>query len=149
VPEIEFLLLADHAEAHNGKLTIVGGGWTEHRRQVADAKRPPVTHLGIGVGVLVPWTQTNRAFQLVVRLEDEDGGVHANVEGKLEVGRPAGLPQGSDQRAVFALNVNTVFPGPGGYRVVATIPGEGGTEARMSTVSFRVVDTVRQRPGNG
>lgn len=149
MPDIEFLLLADHAETHNGKLSVMGAGWTEHRRQVANDKRPPVTHLGIGVGVLVPWTETNRTFQLVVRIEDEDGGVHANVAGNLEVGRPPGLPQGSDQRAVFAINVNTVFPKAGGYRVVARIPEAAGAAEVSRSVSFRISDTARQSPGKG
>lgn len=132
--EIEFLLIANHAEAYAGTLTVMGAGWTDHWRGPYPPGQPPLTHFGIGVGVLVPWTETNRRHHLVMRLEAEDGHVVATVEGDLELGRPPGIPPGSDQRAVMALNVDTQLPGPGGYRIAAEL-GQN-----VKSVSFRVHD---------
>ncbi|MBI4728610.1 MAG: hypothetical protein HY775_03805 [Acidobacteria bacterium] len=134
--EIEFLILADHAEAVGGKLYLTGAGWTDSWRGPQPEGQPlPITHFGIAVSVLVAWTETNRPQHLRMRIENEDGTTqHATVEGDIEVGRPPGLPPGSDQRAVLAVNANVQFPSPGGYRIVAEV-GEG-----VRTVSFRVHD---------
>lgn len=135
MPEIEYLLLADHAEAANGKLTVMGAGWTDAWRvRVPDAPIP-ITHFGIGVSVLVPWTETNRPHHLVLRIEHEDGATEIGaIETDLEIGRPPGLPHGSDQRAVLAVNADIQFPLEGGWRVAARL-GE-----QTKTASFRVHD---------
>lgn len=134
--DIEYLLLADHAEAANGKLNVLGAGWTDQWRGARPADQPPpITHFGIGVSVLVPWTETNRPHHLVMRIEGEDGRPELGVlEADLELGRPPGLPNGADQRAVLALNADIQFPTPGGYRIVAEL----GAQAR--TASFRIHD---------
>jgi hypothetical protein len=136
MPEIEYLLLADHAEAVNGKLYVMGAGWTNVSRPPRPAPDAmPITHFGVGVSVLVPWTQTNNRHHLIVRIESEDGEpVLGRVEADLEVGRPPGLRHGSDQRAVLALNVDMTFPAPGGYRIVAELGDQ------TKTASFQVMD---------
>lgn len=135
MPEIEYLLLADHAEAANGKLTVMGASWTDAWRPRPPDAPPPITHFGIGVSVLVPWTETNRTHHLVLTVEHEDGAINLGpIETDLEIGRPPGIPHGSDQRAVLAVNADVQFPAPGGWRVVARL-GE-----QTKTVSFRVHD---------
>ncbi len=135
--EIEYMLLANHAEAVNGLLHVLGAGWTDQwrGRQPPDVP-PPLTHFAIGVSVLVPWTETNRPHHLILTIESEDGSELGRVEADLEIGRPPRIPVGSDQRAVLAINVNIQFPGPGGYRVVARL----GEQTRSG--SFRVHDEV-------
>ena len=135
--EIEYLLLADHAEAVNGKLYVMGAGWTDLNRPSLPTpdSPPPPSHFALGVSVLVPWTETNRRHHLVLRVESEDGEPQlATVEADLEVGRPPGLRPGSDQRAVLAINADLQFPIPGGYRVVAELAEQ------IRTASFRVND---------
>jgi len=138
MPELEYMLLADHAEAANGKLSALGAGWTDlWRAPHPPDGPPPITHFGIAVSVLVPWTETNHRHHLALRIEDEDGGSQvAAIETDLEMGRPPGLPSGSDQRAVLALNTDIQFPHPGGWRVVAQL-GE-----QIKTASFRVHDQL-------
>ncbi len=131
---IEFVTVANHAEALNGLLYLSGGGWTDVRRAVPQGAPPPVTHFGIAISVLVPWNETNQQHHLVFRLEPEDGGELVRMEADLEMGRPPGLPAGSDQRAVLAINADIQFPAAGGYRVVAEL-GE-----QVSATSFRVHD---------
>jgi hypothetical protein len=138
MPEMEYVLLADHAEATNGKLNVMGAGWTDQWRAPRPLDAPlPITHFGIGVSVLIPWTETNRRHHLAIRIEDEDGRTElGKVEADLEIGRPPGLPSGSDQRAVLALNADIQFPNAGGYRVLAQL-GE-----QTKTVSFRIHDEL-------
>lgn len=136
--EIELLTLANHAEAVNGLLYLSGAGWNRHTRRYEEGSRPAPHHFGVGVSVLVPWTEANRKHTLSFWLEHEDGGdpiFTGDVE--LEVGRPAGTPEGSDLRAVMAVAANISYPTDGGYRLVADIDG------KRRTYPFIVVDEVR------
>ncbi len=120
--EIEFLILANHVEAVNGLLYISGGGWTEHHRIIQPRAPVPTTHLGIGISVLIPWAETNRPHLLAIRLENEDATVAlVEAEAQVTVGRPPTIQPGFKQHAVLAIAVDTAFPTPGGYRVVARL----------------------------
>ncbi len=141
MPEIEFILLANHAEARDGLLYVMGGCWTDHWRDRQDGSPPPISHFGIGVAILLPWDETNRPYHLVLRLETDDGKEVAKMDADLTMGRPAELTPGSTQRAVLAINVDMQFPAPGGYRVL----GELG--AQRKAVAFRVHDRARPGPG--
>jgi hypothetical protein len=134
MPEIEFITLANHVEAFNGLLYVSGGGWTDHYRPLQPGY---ISHIGIGVSLLVPWNETNVQYQLVVKLETEDGAQVFEVRPLVNVGRPANLPPGADQRAVFAMNAEITFPQQGGYRILGRFEGiEGAARA----VTFRVHD---------
>lgn len=141
--EIEFLLVGDHADATTGKLNMMGAGWTDlWRGAPLDDGPPPMTHFGIAVGILVAWSETNQPHHLQVKIEDEDGNLLGEaIETDLELGRPPGLPQGVDQRAILAINADIQFPKAGGYRVVAELEPES-----RRVVSFRVHD---QTPPTG
>lgn len=146
VAEIEFMTLANHAEAQNGLLYMSGAGWTDaHVPFTANGPSVPF-HFGAGVSLLVPWTQTNRRLMFELRAEHEDGGDPLiQLGGELQIGRPIGIPEGSDQRAVFAISGEIQFPRPGGYRLVGVLNGEP-----TRTVSFRVHDaTAERRPTLG
>src|ERR1041385_7911341 len=107
---IENLILANHVEAINGLLYVHGGGFTDINRVVPEGQ-PALVHLGIGVTILVPWTETNRPYHLGIWVEPEDGGQQLfAVDSDIEAGRPAGIPEGSDIRAVIGLAGEVVFP---------------------------------------
>lgn len=132
--EIEFVTLANHAEAHNGLLYLSGAGWTDAIVGFAEDGRSQPFHFGVGVSILVPWTETNRRHRLTLVVEHEDGGSPLfDVGGELEVGRPVGIPEGADQRSVLALASEIRFPVVGGYRLSANLQG-----AETRSVSFRV-----------
>lgn len=136
MPQIENLILANHVESLNGLLYVMGGGWTDLTRNVVPEAPFPPTHLGIGMSVLVGWVETNRRHRVLVYIEPEDSGEPLlRADAELEVGRPPGAVEGADQRAALAFSGEVVFPGPGGFRLVAEI---GDQETR--TVSFRVHD---------
>lgn len=128
------LTLANHAEAINGLLYLMGAGWNVIHQAVPAGQSAIPMHFGVGVTVLVPWGETNLPHQLRLWLEPEDGGDPVlQAEGAIEVGRPAGAPRGSDQRAVLAVNANVAFPHPGGYRLLAEIG------SHRKSVSFQVI----------
>jgi uncharacterized protein DUF6941 len=118
-------LLADYARVANGKLDVMGGGWS-----IMNAQGP----FGFFVAALfqVPWDQTNTKhtfrFDLLdadggqVRTSDGDGTVHA--EGQLEAGRPAGLRPGTPVDAPLVVPFGPLLLEPGRYEVRLTINGE-------------------------
>lgn len=137
MPTVETLLLANHAEVHRGMVYLMGGGWTITTRRLRRGVPPPVNHFGIAVTVLVGWGELDTTHDLAIWIEHEDGGpplIRAN--NRFRAGRPDTLPPGADQRHVIAISIDTQFPGPGGYRVVAEV-GES-----RATYAFRVVDRV-------
>lgn len=141
MPEIELLTLANHVEAVNGLLYMMGAGWTDLWRQIPpQGGRIPPAHFGIGVAVLVPWNETNHRHHVAVRVENSDGRELITAESEVDMGRPPGSQPGQDFRAVLAINANVEFPGAGRYRVVASV----GDNQRC--VTFRVNDVPAPIP---
>jgi hypothetical protein len=126
------LLLCDYAAAVQGKLYITGGGWNTHNR-------PGQMLIGLGLHVVADWNDTNRPIELAIRLVDQDGqpvtqsGHAVEIRGKMEFGRPAGLPPGSELSAVAAFNLGLALAA-GAYRWEMDLDNE-----RAATESFRVI----------
>lgn len=108
------VLLADFAQPDSsGKMGALGLGWS-----ITTTPTPP--HAVI-VLLKVGWTETNKPHQLQLSLLTADGQ-HAvvaptpfgdqplTVEAKIEVGRPAGLPEGSAVEHNFAINLGAGIP---------------------------------------
>jgi len=123
---IEFevaLLLCDWAEAINGKLYVMGGGWSHIQMG------GPVT-LALAVNIAVPWHATNQKHQIRATLLTEDGqvvsagGPPIQMDGEVEVGRPAGARVGVPQNMPMALRVQNLPLQPGGYSWRFEIDGE-------------------------
>src|SRR5437870_13751446 len=83
------LLLGDFARVANGKLDVIGGGWS-----MMNAQGP----FGFFVAALfqIPWDQTNTAHKVRLELLDADGrgvttpvGETIRAEGEFEAARPA------------------------------------------------------------
>ncbi len=114
MPQIETLILANHAESQNGLLYLMGGGWTDLNQVVMPGQPAPPFHMGIGLTILIPWTETNRRHHVTMLLEREDGGEPIiRLEADMETGRPPGAVEGADQRLVVAFNAEVQFPGLG------------------------------------
>lgn len=119
-PTIDFLILADRAEALNGKLYVMGGGWD--RYTVQDFRQP--VSISFALGILVPWNATSRERTIQVTIEDLDRNqpVEFSVQVNFVVGRPATAREGQTQRIILAIPAVPVrFPGAGVYQAVARI----------------------------
>jgi hypothetical protein len=99
-PQADFLILADAAQVQGEKLFMLGGGWSQVR-----AKQFPAQHqMAVAAGILIPWLQTNMQHEFRVQVRDEEGKTFGEITGKFEQGRPPGLPPGTTQRVMLAIN---------------------------------------------
>ncbi len=108
-------MLCDHAEAVEGKLFINGAGIN---LLYVTAQPPHIVTFSIGAIVQVPYTATNQAHTITVKLLDEDGNEviawtpdgpgdqgPVKIEGTFNVGRPPVLTPGEAQALPFAFNL--------------------------------------------
>lgn len=113
------VMLCDSARVAEGKLYVLGGGWTH---VVAD--QAPL-ELALGVVIAVPWGDANRRHSLAVALMDEDGQpIEVDTpdgrqplrqETQFEVGRPPGIKAGIDLNAVMVFRFGGLQLPAGGY----------------------------------
>jgi hypothetical protein len=110
-------MLADSAQASEGKLYVLGGGWN-----VIGAQTGPFAVAGI---IEIPWGLTNQQHNLRFELIDLDGNPVTTttpegeqpcvIEAQFEVGRPPGVRRG----AMFPMPVAIPHPplelAPGGH----------------------------------
>lgn len=125
------LLLADAAEAVNGKVSALGAGWS-----VISSPTPPMS---LVVMIDVPWDQTNQKHKLEIDLLDGDGqpasfqqgplgqplpAIH--IEAEFETGRPPGVPAGTPLRHTLAIGLGPGMPLKPGekYEFHMTIDGD-------------------------
>jgi hypothetical protein len=86
-------LLADFAEVVNGKLYVMGGGWTD-----VVLLRPQT--FALATRIEVPYDRTNEQLLVEARLTDSDGkvvvlgGNEIVIQNQIEVGRPPGIKAG-------------------------------------------------------
>lgn len=130
------LLLCDAADEANGKLYVMGAGWTT---VVPDQPVP----MALALLVAVPWDQANQRFNLTAKLMTADGeqvqveGQDVTAGGDLEVGRPAGIKPGTPLNLPLALKFQGVSLPPGGYRWEVHIDG-----TLMASAPFRAGPTT-------
>src|SRR5579875_861879 len=116
-PTIDFLILADRAEAVNGKLYMMGGGW-----DVLTAQTPTTPMaFSCALGIVVPWLATNLDHQCRLLLENADGGTLVDLTITFRAGRPPHLEEGASQRLLIALPLLVTFPIPGTHALVAHV----------------------------
>jgi hypothetical protein len=130
-PEVDFLLLADRAEAINGKLYMLGGAW--ERIGVVDFAQPLV--ISVALGILVPWSATNQSHTMTLEIRDADGQpIPFKVEATFVAGRPPFL-NGESQRMLLTIpGASVKLPGAGSYILSASIDGGEAKVVRFSAV---------------
>jgi hypothetical protein len=131
--DIDFALIADHAELVNGKLYLMGGGWDTYNAAAEPIQFQPAIALGVRIG----WEETNRNVPVRVAVEDDDGAELVRADGTLMVGRPPGLEAGATQLAQMTARLPLTLPRFGGYRVHVTV-GTGETAVERF-LPFRIV----------
>jgi hypothetical protein len=141
-PTLDFFILADRAEAVNGKVYMMGGGWD--RLTVQDFNLPVA--VSFALGILVPWNATNESHRLQVTIEDQDGRpVDFRLETEFVVGRPPLTSPGEIQRIALAVpSVSMRLPGPGSYTVRASINGVGARPVVFRALPVQVAPPLGQ-----
>ena len=135
------MMLADSAQAVQGKLYILGGGWS--------LTGPQPSPSAIAVLISVPWNETNRKHGVKVELLDADyrpvlvptpgGNAPLVISGEFEVGRPPGIIPGSSIEIPFAFNIGPIPLQPGArYVWKLAIDGKGGDDWQVA-FSTRVI----------
>lgn len=122
------IILCDSAQVQNGKLYILGGGWS--------INGPVPTPHAVAIQVSVPWNDANRKHDWQLSLVDDDGtpfmlpasdGTSKPfvLAGQFETGRPAGVSPGSSLESNLAINFGPIPWQPGkGYEWRFSINGE-------------------------
>lgn len=100
------MLLCDAAQVADGKLYILGGGWS--------LIGPDPMPTGVAMKIDVDWSEVDRAHHWELYLLDQDGqpvmaetpdgAQPIEVRGDFEVARPESVPVGSPVDVALALN---------------------------------------------
>ena len=129
------MLLADSAQVSEGKLFVLGGGWSRIG--------PGPTPSAVAIIIEVPWDQTNVTHRWRLELVDSDGrpvmwtptpeGEQPLViQGQFEVGRPPGIALGSSIGMPLAINFGPLPLGPGSrYEWRLTVDNESDSDWRL------------------
>lgn len=131
--KIDTLLTADSVQVASEKLYMLGGGW----RYVYVRKFPVEHNMGIALGILVPWDQTNIRHEIEVVLLDGDSNQILDsplIKGSFETGRPPGMSPGSEQRVLMAVNFRAPLKNAGQYQIVARLDGHDEGTATFEAV---------------
>ena len=130
------ILLADAAQAAEGKLYVLGGGWS--------ITGPEPSPMALAVKIEVPWDQANHPHVCRLELLDSDGQpVEAETpigeeqpiffEANFEVGRPAGVKPGTPIDLPLAVNIPPVRLDAGGrYEWRMSIDGRTEPDWRVA-----------------
>jgi hypothetical protein len=121
------MMLADAAQAAEGKLYVLGGGWS--------VTGPEPSPFAIAMLVEVPWDLCNAKHKLRLELIDSDGEPVVVptaageeplfVEADFEVGRPPGVKPGTPMTMPVPINMGPQPIPPGGrYEWRLTIDGQ-------------------------
>lgn len=118
------ILLCDAAQAIDGKLYLLGAGW--------NTIGPNPAPFAIALLLDVSWDEANRSHHFDLRLLDADAqpiftpgsDLPVTVGGDFEVGRPAGVREGSELRMPFAISFAPMAL-PAGQRFVWELSIDG------------------------
>lgn len=128
------MLLADHAQVADGKLNVIGAGWT--------ITGPMPTPSALALIFDVPWDRSNEQITFRLELVDQDGHPvmvptpegeqPLFIEGAFEVGRPPGIKRGTPLTNPIAINLGPQPLQPGGrYEWRLTVNGGSDENWRL------------------
>jgi len=103
-------MLCDSAQVAEGKLYILGGGWS--------VTGPDATPSAIAIKLDVDWHEADRPHHWELYLENADGQIvnvptpegeqPVEVRGDFQVGRPQGVPEGTPIDLPLAVNFGPI-----------------------------------------
>lgn len=136
-------MLCDYAQVADGKLYVVGGGWSVTGPQPAPS--------AVALKLDVPWDRANQRMHLELSLVGEDGQPvtmpgpdgpqPVRMDGQFEVGRPPGLKPGTPIDVALAMNVGPL-PLPPGQRYSWELSIDGETDEEWH-LAFQTRDLPR------
>jgi hypothetical protein len=138
------VILADAAQTADGKLFVLGAGWS--------FTGPQVGPMALAILVEVQWHEANQPHSVTIELRDTDGQLvqvgtdkePLRIEAELEVGRPAGHPIGTPFLAPLAINIPPGLPLEPGRRFVWVVSIDGETDPNWE-VGFNVRPRAAKR----
>lgn len=131
------MLLCDYAEVLNGKLYVMGGGWSK----VIKNNERPFVNVTIAGMIYFQWNDANHRKNVDISLFTQDGqpvlqnDVPVQLRGPAEVGRPPGLVNGTEIELPIATRFEGLFLDAGRYEWRLSIDDE-----RLATSVFDVMD---------
>ena len=136
--DLDFLILADKAEALNGKLYLMGGGFTN----LYLVQLPGPASIDLAIGLSFDYHETGEQHEMSVALENADNQpMGPPMVLPLPIGRPPGLPPGDSLRLVIAVNGPFQIEAEGLYHFVVALDG-----TRFRPTRFRVQRVVPMVP---
>jgi hypothetical protein len=145
------MMLCDAAQVADGKLYILGGGWS--------MTGPDPVPSAVALKIEVDWNEAERTHHWELFLEDADGrpvmvqmpegSQPVEVRGEFTVSRPPSLPEGSPIDVALAVNMGPIPLPPGArYTWRLTIDGEPlpGADLRFTTRPRLVVPDDEREP---
>lgn len=139
------MVLCDAAQVSEGKLHLLGGGWT--------VTGPGPVPSAIAMLVEVPWDKANTEIPFTLHLRDADGSAVDQpgpmgptpvlLEAQIEVGRPPGVPAGTPLTVPLALGIPPLALPPGErFSWELTLDGQTAED-------WHLAFSTRAMPGRG
>lgn len=135
---IDCALLCDAATVREGLLHILGGGITRVQRP----SYPAPLGMTLAMRILVHPTEFDRAHQLEVQLQGEDGQRVAGLDATFQAGNSGDLAPGEEASLALPLAFPEVvqLPSPGRYSFELLIDG-----IHQATVPFLAAQVALQQ----
>lgn len=143
---VEFVMVADAAQVADGKLFVLGGGWTIYRCASFPAQVP----FGVALSILFGPDEIGRSFPVSMVIADDAGvPIIPEMRGEISVGaQQVPVP---DNRQLFAVNGMLQIPREGRYTVQVTAGTSTGRvyfNAIFSGTKITIPGVGRQSEGH-
>jgi len=131
--ELEYLIVGEAVDNANGKLYVLGGGWS----QIQSPVFPTIARCGIAVSVLAPTPV--QPLGVKIHFSDAAKSMTLEMEGKVQAGAPRpGAKIPARQRIFVVLNGNFPIPKPGQYEITVSLP-----DGQSKTLSFEAMQIAQ------
>ena len=135
--QVDAFLLANAAEAREGLLFVLGGGWTRCWPDTGQSF-PLRRALSVVVSIRVEYQETNIDHSFQVECVDSDERpLNAAIEGTFTLGRDANLTPGMSQLVQFAGTLAIDLPQPGIYALTLRLDGEQRRRVQFEALPAR------------
>lgn len=141
MPELDYMIIADHVRLEGGLLHMIGGGIDTVTATAAPAARV----VGVAVRVQLFESECGSEHNLKIAFDHEDGKRLVSLDGQFSAEYPhaANLPAGWKAPAAFVVNMPLPMPQYGNYSFKLYLDGDWA-----KTIPVRVIPPP-QETANG